>query len=323
MLTKSPFCTLVSILSCGLVGLQVLFIYAIFIHYGGTDNPIESVYTLTHNLYVRHHDKHTSIIKERSKKTTTSAAFMMNVLEASLPVSKHDDLRMRSRDEIMKRLDTISHELPMHGNFLSQYKNPCWYPPNEDQVVCLPYVYLLGQPKSGTTDLFVRLVVHPEIMRPIRKEIRWFTKGEFREEAIGDIRLHPETSIKSFTFAFKKLAMSIESNPNYITIDGGPHTLWWSTQAPDGSSCPEDIPAPQILREMQPDAKFIISLTDPVKRMYSDYNFIDDNLLPVTPSSVKSPEEFHMRAVSQVVSNYCTLLIRVIGLLNVYDIIKP
>ncbi len=87
-----------------------------------------------------------------------------------------------------------------------------------------------------------------------------------------------------------------------------------STQSPDGEDIPEDIPAAQIVREMQPDAKFIITLSNPVKRMYSDYNFLNDNMLPVRPGSPaaslsgaaggeaeqKSAAHFHERAVLQV-----------------------
>lgn len=76
------------------------------------------------------------------------------------------------------------------------------------------------------------------------------------------------------------------------------------TQSPDGEALPEDIPPPQLLREMQPDAKFIITLADPVKRMYSDYYFLDDNLLPYRPKpgtpTTKSAQQFHSRCVKQV-----------------------
>lgn len=59
---------------------------------------------------------------------------------------------------------------------------------------------------------------------------------------------------------------------------------------------------PQIIREIQPGAKFIITLSDPVKRMYSDYYFLDDNLKPVRPGADtdKSAEQFHDRAEKQV-----------------------
>lgn len=53
---------------------------------------------------------------------------------------------------------------------------------------------------------------------------------------------------------------------------------------------------------MQPDAKFIVTVNDPVRRMYSDYYFLHDNLKPLRPGMPhnKSGEEFHQRAESQV-----------------------
>ena len=82
-----------------------------------------------------------------------------------------------------------------------------------------------------------------------------------------------------------------------------------STQAPDGTWHPEDIPPAQMIRELQPNARFIIVLSDPVKRLYSDYYFLSDNLKPVAVNkrdgneeevSGKSPAEFHDRVVSQI-----------------------
>ncbi len=49
------------------------------------------------------------------------------------------------------------------------------------------------------------------------------------------------------------------------------------TQQPNGSLVPEDIPPAQILREMQPNGRFIITLADPVRRTYSDYYFLNDD----------------------------------------------
>ena len=73
------------------------------------------------------------------------------------------------------------------------------------------------------------------------------------------------------------------------------------TQSPDGKFL-LDIPPAQLLREMQPDAKFIITLNDPVRRMYSDYYFLHDNLKPLRPGMPhdKSGAEFHLRTVEQI-----------------------
>ena len=96
-----------------------------------------------------------------------------------------------------------------------------------------------------------------------------------------------------------------------VTIDGGPHTFWWPTQSPDGTIQPHQIPPPQIIRELYRDRTqskkkvsnmrgglslwndlesdsqneeflhtplFLVSLKDPVSRMFSDYYFLEDSL---------------------------------------------
>ncbi|CAM9315102.1 unnamed protein product, partial [Ectocarpus fasciculatus] len=232
------------------------------------------------------------------------------------------DLKYRTPEEVRRKHAKVFAALPARG-FEPGIRNPCWFhnesmeqkanarghgrrpthPRAEgDKVLsCLPYVYLLGQPKSGTSDLYERLVAHPDVVSPDRKEIRWFTRGEFTTERMPKAQmLSEDTSLYSFTSAFDEAAVEIryryehQMHPQAITVDGGPHTLWWPTQSPDGTLLPEEIPAPQIIREMQPNAKFLITLSDPVNRMYSDYYFLDDSLKP------KSPKEFHLRAEKQV-----------------------
>lgn len=57
-----------------------------------------------------------------------------------------------------------------------------------------------------------------------------------------------------------------------------------------------------MVREIQPEAKFLLTISDPVHRMYSDYYFLDDNLRPVKPGQVnsKSAKQFHERVVEQI-----------------------
>lgn len=44
---------------------------------------------------------------------------------------------------------------------------------------CLPFFYIIGQPKCGTTDLFHRLLLHPEIQFNTMKEPHWWTRKRF------------------------------------------------------------------------------------------------------------------------------------------------
>ena len=68
--------------------------------------------------------------------------------------------------------------------FLDNYKNPCWY---EDTITgtqtlqnlrCLPYFHIFGVCKSGTTDLYRRLLKHPQVVPNkgmIQKETSYWT----------------------------------------------------------------------------------------------------------------------------------------------------
>ena len=64
-------------------------------------------------------------------------------------------------------------------NFLPNYKNPCWYPDDSDKISCAPYFLQIGMSKCATSDLFARLILHPDIV-PINgangknKSITWW-----------------------------------------------------------------------------------------------------------------------------------------------------
>jgi hypothetical protein len=126
------------------------------------------------------------------------------------------------------------------------------------------------------------------------------------EERTGEPFIGPATSIFTFTRAFEHFMKYIDHHPEEaatkITIDGGPHTFWWPTQSPDGAFLTYDVPPQQMIREIQPDAKFLITVSDPTRRMYSDYYFLEDNLKPVRPGGArtKSAHEFHKRVTNQI-----------------------
>lgn len=44
---------------------------------------------------------------------------------------------------------------------------------------CLPYFYIIGQPKCGTTDLFDRLRFHPDVRLALLKEPHWWSRKRF------------------------------------------------------------------------------------------------------------------------------------------------
>lgn len=96
-----------------------------------------------------------------------------------LPTVDFPDLKHRSPQEVRSQLKRVFHELPAHG-FSPSFKNPCFYynpvlnrvslPPHVDYIngsdqalACLPFAYILGQPRCGTYDLYDRLKLHPHV----------------------------------------------------------------------------------------------------------------------------------------------------------------
>jgi hypothetical protein len=101
-------------------------------------------------------------IKQSSHIQTFSSHLLQNLIGPLLEVD-FPDLAYRSDDEVRLRLRKIFSELPVNG-FDRRYKNPCWESSGAHELACLPYAYILGQPKSGTSDLFMRLTGHEKIM---------------------------------------------------------------------------------------------------------------------------------------------------------------
>ncbi|KAK4326104.1 hypothetical protein Pmani_003357 [Petrolisthes manimaculis] len=94
-------------------------------------------------------------------------------------------------------------------DFLPNFKNPCWFEArdttdedrvkvigtpswksssgkrlqsevNSDVVLqCLPYFFLIGQPKCGTTDIFHRINIHPDVVEPKVKGPHWWSRKRF------------------------------------------------------------------------------------------------------------------------------------------------
>ncbi len=282
------------------------------------------------NFDIVHHDhavdiSHKVMIHREYSESASLKDIVTSVFGKELmPLDHSPDFIVRSPSYIRNRYTKLFTELDSI-KYRDDLKNPCWNVDNdENRVACLPYAYILGQPKCGTSDLYERVKRHPNVVMPKRKEVRWFTRGEFTTDALREetedvqhggrrqeLRLGRGSSIYSFTQAFDDMNEKIrhagynssETN-SLVTIDGGPHTFWWPTQNADGSALLDEVSIPQLLKQMQPNTKFVITISDPANRLYSDYNFLNDDLRPVRPDADgqtnKSPEEFHQRVVKQI-----------------------
>lgn len=162
---------------------------------------------------------------------------------------------------------------------------------------CLPFFYIIGQPKCGTTDLYDRLRLHPEVKFTTFKEPHWWTRKRF-----GYIRLserYPDRfPVEDYLDLFDQAAHQIQGNttinsapsrPDIIIGEASASTMWdnnaWVYFYENSTRGEPPFLIQDFVHALQPDARFIVMLRDPVERLYSDYLYFG--------ISNKSAEDFH------------------------------
>lgn len=185
------------------------------------------------------------------------------------------------------------------------FKNPCWF--EEETLRCLPYVFVIGVKKCGTSDLFYRLSLHPDFIRPGFKEAQWFARGRFKRPSYDDINRYVDMFSKA---AFQILENSSKGkngtlhNYIHVTGEGSPSNLHLNTHwknLPGNENL--DEPRYVILDYIQhfiPSAKLIMTFRDPVDRLYSDYYHEYGSLMK---TNRPNPRQFH-KVVSEGVKLY-------------------
>jgi len=102
-----------------------------------------------------------------------------------------------------------------------------------------PSFIIVGAQKGGTSSLYYYLKFHPQVKRPIKKEIHYFN-------------IYFERGLKWYLAHFP-----IKSN-KYITGEASPGYIFH----PD---------APQRIKDLNPNIKLIFLLRDPIERAYSAF----------------------------------------------------
>ncbi|XP_075997908.1 carbohydrate sulfotransferase 15-like [Genypterus blacodes] len=171
---------------------------------------------------------------------------------------------------------------------------------------CLPYFYIVGQPKCGTTDLFRRLLLHPEVKFNTIKEPHWWTRKRFGYIRFKDgfkERVSLEDYLDLFDLAAHNIQEGINGNSSgdhgklqFITGEASASTMWdnqvWSYLHGDAEEAQPPFLAQDFIHAVQPHAKIIIMLRDPTERLYSDYLYFK--------MANKSAVDFHQKVVESV-----------------------
>ena len=178
--------------------------------------------------------------------------------------------------------------------FHPKFKNPCWYADfrmpllkgrverfynrsipfydlvkfktaNDSKTLhCLPYFFIAGFPRSGTTTLYSLIGHHRQFTAPVYKEVHWLTHSKFDQTFPNNLR-----SVLRYIYHFDRTAEKIEQDANLVTCDASASTLWdVGVHSNDGTF---ECQTPLLLSYILPGAKYIVLLRDPLKRLYSEF----------------------------------------------------
>lgn len=164
---------------------------------------------------------------------------------------------------------------------------------------CLPHFYIIGQPKCGTTDLYDRLRLHPEVKFSAIKEPHWWTRKRFGIVRLRDglrDRYPVEDYLDLFDLAAHQIHQGLQasseeqSKMNKLIIgEASASTMWdnnaWTFFYDNSTDGEPPFLTQDFIHAFQPDAKLIVLLRDPVERLYSDYLYF--------ANSNKSADDFH------------------------------
>ena len=196
--------------------------------------------------------------------------------------------------------NTIRTIIPSPDQFLPQFSNPCWHmniymslttqklvlsnnnmtestaskimrsmfkshtstsPPNS--LACIPKVYFIGFPRSGSTQLYKMLIKHPLLSGGRNKEPHWWAKYQFNETFPYNI-----LGVVRYLAHFYTASQEIVDHPDRLLIDGSQSTIW------DTRITKNWCVVPQLITSLVPEAKYIVIMRDPVQRLLSDAKYL-------------------------------------------------
>ncbi len=114
----------------------------------------------------------------------------------------------------------------------------------------LPDYYIIGVVKGGTTSLHDYLIKHPCIQPPIGKEIDYFGQLYYR----GQYWYR-----SSFPYKIQKFFAQKIQKKDFLTGEATPRYI-------------EHPNVPERIKQLTPNAKFIVLLRNPIDRAYSHHN---------------------------------------------------
>ncbi|KAK7499489.1 hypothetical protein BaRGS_00009141 [Batillaria attramentaria] len=153
---------------------------------------------------------------------------------------------------------------------------------------CLPFFYVAGVAKCGTTDFYRRLRYHPDIMWGELKEYHWWDRLRYgssmelkflEEEGVKNEEPMPLSKYSEIITGdeIEDVARELKKDgfSELICGDGSPSYLWDNSQWVDfvgNEGCTEPrIVAGSFIKDAYPDSRIFLLFRQPTQRVYSRF----------------------------------------------------
>ena len=139
-------------------------------------------------------------------------------------------------------------------------------------LVCVPMVYFIGFPRSGSTQLYKMLTSHPDLAGGMNKEPHWWTRYLFSSKFP-----HNFLAVVRYLSHFREASEQIDVNNSteQLLIDGSQSTVW------DVRTNNNFCALPHLISSIVPNAKFIVLMRNPVDRLFSDFRYLCEEALRI------------------------------------------
>eukprot|EP00057_Strongylocentrotus_purpuratus_P030146 XP_780829.3 PREDICTED: carbohydrate sulfotransferase 15 [Strongylocentrotus purpuratus] len=198
--------------------------------------------------------------------------------------------------ELVASAPELFEKIPLR--FLDNFKNPCWLR-GETELNCLPYFYILGNYKCGTSDIWDKITAHPDVIAKVAKEPHWwgprrngYTFIPIHRPEVLQARNHTggtdDSSLEWYLNLYKASVVPEIINSRITTNEGiGYHpkvfgdasisTVYaigreWIKTFPYAAEPP--YTNADLMHALQPNAKFILMIRNPTKRADSFFWYL-------------------------------------------------
>lgn len=152
--------------------------------------------------------------------------------------------------------------------------------------LCLPYFFLLGVAKGGTTALYEMISAHPQVVKT-RKEPHWWTRAETNNPFMHYI-------LTNYYTASKIVAASGDGHSSNMVFGDASASTFWQLHHRANNATTRYPTVPNLIKAILPNAKLIVIFRNPTERALSEYAyFIED------PTAI-SQERFTQGCLAQI-----------------------